>query len=337
MDNIEGSVMDNIEGSRHSMSSKVIVRDVRNKPLIHTVQDALEQLEIDSLIPSRGKVVVKLNLNTADPHLVASADTDPRLVDAFCKTILDYTKDVTLVEAHGYRHSAEEAFKVTGIDKIAKRLGVKILNLSNAPCRDVGNDLLGPLPNILLEADLFVTMPVLKTHALTYFTGALKNQWGCIPRYDRIALHQYLDELIVELNRILKPRLCVMDGIIGVEGRGPTNGKPRRLDIILASTDPVALDATAMRLVGLDPTKARHVVLAHKAGLGAFNPEDIAVVSDVTRTWEPFEPARLDWAVYLMNRLTKYRWFRKYILEVRPVFYSGKRIVSFLRRLGLVR
>jgi uncharacterized protein (DUF362 family) len=320
-----------------SNKSKVAIRSIKGKTVQQAIEELLDALNWCSFIKSGLKVVIKPNFNTADPAKIESANTSPLLIEGVCSILKTRTKNITIVEANGYRHSAEKTFQVMGIYEIAKRIGVNVVNLSKQPCRNVGNPLLGPLPDILLDADVFITMPVIKTHALTYFTGALKNQWGCIPRHDRIALHEYLDELIVELNRMLNPQLCIMDGIIGVEGRGPTNGKPRRLDIILGSTDPVALDATAMRLVGLDPTKARHVVMAYEAGLGKFHEDEITIDSDVQPNWAPFEPAQLDWAIYWMNRLSKYNWFRKYILEVNAIFYPTKRVVNILRLIGVVR
>src|SRR5205823_7592570 len=116
-----------------------------------------------------------------------------------------------------------------------------------------------------------------KTHATTVFTGALKNQWGCIPRYDRILLHKYLHELIGDINKFRPVTLALMDGLVGMQGRGPINGYPINLDVLLASRDPVALDATAMRLIGLEPATARHLVHAHRIGLGAIDPAAIEV------------------------------------------------------------
>jgi uncharacterized protein (DUF362 family) len=180
-------------------------------------------------------------------------------------------------------------------------------------------------------------MPKLKTHALTYFTGSLKNQWGCIPRHDRIAIHHSLDRGIVQLNELLKPKLCIMDGIIGMDDRGPTNGRPRPLDIILGSADPVALDATAMRLVGLDPTRARHVVLAYEAKQGKFAKDEIELDMNFEKYWEDFKPAHLDWAIRGMNYMTRFRWFREYILSVNWIFYPTKWLVNILRKIGIVR
>lgn len=317
--------------------SKVVIRSSKDRTLSEVVREVLHSLDWRNIIPRDARVVIKLNLNTPEPSKVTSANTTPQLVSALCEVLLERTSDIALVEADSYRYPAEDAFTNTHIYEIGRTFGIRVVNLSHEPCRDVGHSLLGPLPEILLDADALITMPVIKTHALTWFTGSLKNQWGCLPRYDRIALHHSLDQLIVDLNRILKPRLCVMDGIVGVEGRGPTNGRPRRLDLVLASADPVALDATAMRLVGLNPSKARHVVMAHHQGLGAFEENQIELDSNVERHWSNFEPAKLDWAVQWMNRLTKYSFFRERILGVDAIFYPTKQLVGMLRHIGVVR
>jgi uncharacterized protein (DUF362 family) len=192
------------------------------------------------------------------------------------------------------------------------------------------------LPRILLEADVLITLPVLKTHALTYFTGALKNQWGCLPQYDRILYHRYLDPLLATLHRVLRPKLAVMDGIIGMEGRGPTNGKPRRMDVVLASQDSVALDAAAMRLIGLEPSCARHVVLAAEQGLGCMDAEGLELDGEWARHATHFEPAVLDKAIAAMNYMSRYRWFVKHMLERDTVFYPIRSLVQVLRRAGVV-
>jgi uncharacterized protein (DUF362 family) len=317
--------------------SKVMVRSVKNRIIVQAVREILEGLNWKEIISPNSKVAIKLNLNTPEPNKLVSANTSPQLGEALCEVLHERTQDIALVESHSYRYQAELAFKNTGIYAIGEKLGVRVVNLSTEPCRDVGNDLLGPLPEILLDADVIITMPVIKTHALTYFTGSIKNQWGCVPRFDRIALHHALDQLLVDLNGILKPRLSIMDGIVGVEGRGPTNGKPRRLDLVLGSTDLVALDATAMRIVGLDPLKCRHLVMAFESGQGMFYENDIELDMNVARDWADFEEAKLDWAVDSMNRLTRFKWFREHILGVNAIFYPTKALVKVLRKVGIVR
>jgi uncharacterized protein (DUF362 family) len=290
------------------------------------------------LIPPDALVVVKPNLCTAVADKVGSSNTDPAIAAALCEILRTRTRRIVLGESDGLRQKAQDAFAASGYLEIARRLGVQLLNFSESPWTRVVCEPAGAieLPRVVLDADVFVTLPVLKTHALTYFTGAIKNQWGCLPQYNRILLHRHLDGLLATLHRVLRPRLAIMDGILGMEGRGPANGKPRRLDLILASRDSVALDATAMRLVGLEPERSRHVVLAAAQGLGRFAAGDIEIDGDFERHATRFEPAVLDRAIAAMNYMSRYRWFVKHMLERDSVFYPIRACVQMLRRVGVV-
>ena len=130
--------------------------------------------------------------------------------------------------------------------------------------------------------------------------------------------------------------MAIMDAIIAMEGRGPANGKPRRLDLLLASRDSVALDATAIRLAGLDPKRCRHLLLTAGKQLGSFGPEGIEVDGDWTRHTAEFEPAILDKAIAAMDYMTRYRWFVRYMLEKDFIFYPIRAVVQVLRKLGVV-
>jgi len=187
-----------------------------------------------------------------------------------------------------------------------------------------------------LKGDVFITLPVLKTHALTYFTGSIKNQWGCVPQYDRILLHQYLNPMLAELHGIFKPQISIMDAIIAMEGRGPANGKPRRMDLLMASRDSVALDATGMRLAGLEVERCQHLMMTSAKGLGQWRQEDIRIDGDFAGHATQFEPAILDKAIAAMDYMSRYRWFVKYMLEKNFVFYPFRAAVQVLRKLGVV-
>ena len=125
-----------------------------------------------------------------------------------------------------------------------------------------------------IAADGIVSLPKLKTHGLTRITGAIKNQYGCIPGPLKAEFHARLpsadlfSRMLVDLNRLLRPRLFVMDGIVAMEGNGPQNGTLRSLQVLLFSADPVALDATACRIVNLDPALVLPIVYGEEAGLG---------------------------------------------------------------------
>ncbi len=283
-------------------------------------------------------MVLKPNLCTAVPEKVPASNTDPQITAAVCELLLSRTRRIIIGESDGLRQTADDAFAASGYVELARRLDVTLMNFSKSPWTPVRCEPAGTLelPRALVEADVFITLPVLKTHALTYFTGALKNQWGCLPQYDRILVHKYLDPLLVTLHRVFHPALSVMDGIIAMEGRGPANGKPRRLDVILASRDAVALDATGMRLIGLEPDRSRHVVLTAAAGLGRMQPNQIEVDGDWAQYATQFEPAIRDKAIAAMDYMTRYRWFVKYALEKDYIFYPVRALVQLLRRVGVV-
>jgi len=315
-----------------------VLRSARGRSIRDAVAECLQACRWEELVPSGATVLVKPNLCTAVPEKWRESNTAPELTEAVCEMLRSRTSRVVVAESDGLRQTADEAFAVSGYVDMAKRVDVRLLNLSHdewtaVPCAPMDRV---ELPRTLLEADVFITLPVLKTHALTYFTGALKNQWGCLPQYDRILYHKHLDPMLVSLHRLLKPALAVMDGIIAMEGRGPANGKPRRLDLVLSSRDSVALDASAMRLVGLEPTRSRHIALAAREGLGQIDDLAIARDGDWATHATTFEPAILDKAIAAMNYMTRYRWFVKSMLETDYVFYPIRSAVQLLRRVGVV-
>ncbi len=318
--------------------SKVILRSVAEQGVRAAVRQCMEACDWENLVPKDAVVFLKPNLCTGIPEKVEMSDTSPEMAASVCEILLERTRRVYIGESDGLREPIQKCFDAAGYADLARKLPVRLVNLSKVPWTKVQCDPAGEidLPQVLLEADVLITLPVLKTHSLTYFTGALKNQWGCLPHYNRILLHKYLDEMLVSLHRLLRPKLAIMDGIVGVEGRGPANGKPRRMDLVLASTDSVALDSTAMRLVRLQPDRSRHVVLAAKQGLGRMHPEEIQVDGDWERHATQFEPAVYDIAQRSMNYMTRYPWFVKYMLEKDVVFFPVRNFVQFLRRVGLV-
>ena len=136
----------------------------------------------------------------------------------------------------------------------------------------------------VVESDGLVSLSKLKTHALTRITGAIKNQFGCIPGPRKMEFHSLMpnvlefSKMLVDLNLLLKPRLCIMDGIIAMEGNGPRNGNLRKMNVLLFSTDPVALDSVACKMIDLDPNLVEPLVVGEEFGLG--NTRKITTIGD---------------------------------------------------------
>jgi uncharacterized protein (DUF362 family) len=314
------------------MPSVFLRRADRTDPL-PVVRDLLDACGWRDLIAPGAKVVIKPNLCTERKEMIHTANTSAGVLRAVCQVFRERTPDITIVESNGARYPAEAAFENNGVYKLAAELGVKVLNLSKDELVDVPDARMKGfgMSKTWLAADAFVTLPVLKTHATTVFTGSLKNQWGCIPRFDRILLHKHLHELIVEVNRLRPVTLALMDGLVGMQGRGPINGYPIDMNVLLASRDPVALDATGMRLIGLEPATSQHVVHADRIGLGKFQVDRIRVDGPFAELKTRVEPAAEDWAIKLMNRIARSPFLTKHFLLNDGIFYPIRRAVNLAR------
>jgi len=129
-------------------------------------------------------------------------------------------------------------------------------------------------------------LPKMKTHGFQRVTGAVKNQFGCVPGTLKAEFHVKVPDaydfakMLVDLNSAINPRLYVMDGIYAMEGNGPKGGTPKKMNAILLSKDPIALDATMCRLMNLDPK----LLLTNKAGMemgaGTYLEKEIELIGD---------------------------------------------------------
>jgi len=321
------------------MKSRVMLRRVDPNDFRPAIEQCLVGCDWESWVARDSVVLIKPNCCTAVANKVTGSNTSVQLVEALCEALLTRTRRIYIGESGHLRQNPWQAYAASGYDSMAKRLGVELVNFSDSPtvlkcCEPAGKIL---MPRLLLEADAYINVPVLKTHALTYFTGALKNQWGCVPDcHDRLRYHRSINVLLSSIQRLLQPKMVLMDAVVGMDGRGPVSGRIRRMNAILASRDSVAIDATAMRLVGLDPRRAAHVEIAGKQGLGKFAKTDIEVDGPWDQVATEFEPPPVDVANRAMFFAAQYSWFVKYVLANDRLYYPVRDAVVFLRKLGFV-
>jgi uncharacterized protein (DUF362 family) len=315
------------------MKADVYLRRADRQNLVPTVRELLEGCRWREAVGEGARVVIKPNLCTERLDQIHTANTSIGVLAAVVDVLRERTANITVVESDGARYRAEAAFENNGVYQLAKERGITVLNLSKDELVELPDPRLKGfgMAKTWLDADVFMTLPVLKTHATTVFTGALKNQWGCIPRYDRILLHKYLHKLIGTINQIRPVTLALMDGLVGMQGRGPINGHPINLNVLLASRDPVALDATAMRLIGLEPLRSAHVVHAQDLGVGTLAETDVAVDGPFAELRMKAEPAVEDWAIKVLNLVARSQWLTKHLLLNDGVFYPVRRAVMVLR------
>jgi uncharacterized protein (DUF362 family)/Pyruvate/2-oxoacid:ferredoxin oxidoreductase delta subunit len=174
------------------------------------------------------------------------------------------------------------AARTSGLLLIAEKLGVPMADFqtSETVAFPDGNLIKQfTLVKDVVVADGVISLCKMKSHALTRITGAVKNQFGCVPGMLKSEFHaslpnaQVFSRMLVDLNLLIKPRLFIMDGVMAMEGNGPRNGSPRKMNVILMSTDPVALDATVCRLVNLDIKLVDTIGFGEQFGLGTANVE----------------------------------------------------------------
>jgi uncharacterized protein (DUF362 family) len=210
------------------------------------------------------------------------AVTDVKVVEALINLVLreDRNLSIKIVESDSESKFADEAFEKFGYKSLEEKMrksgvDVSLVNLSHSPTAPVKLDGLyfkdAELPNLITGSKYFVSVAVAKTHYLTFITGTLKNLFGLLPRKNQSFYHANINEVIVDLNRLVRPDLCIVDARVGLEGwEGP---KTRRLNAFILGRKPVSVDATMARVMGFKPERIRHLVEAEKYGLGSLNPK----------------------------------------------------------------
>jgi uncharacterized protein (DUF362 family) len=202
--------------------------------------------------------------------------TDPRVVAG----LIDYVReaygdvDIKIVEADASAMRTKLAFKVLGYEKLAIEKDVELFNLSKDVLVDEtvkvnGREFSFKVPQVLLDSDLFINVPKLKVMKTVKITCAMKNIFGCIGSPRKVAYHKFLNEAIVGINKILRPQLTIVDGIVAL-GRYPA-----KLDLLMAGTDPFAVDLVASKIMGYKPLNVKFLKIALNEGLG--NPKNVTV------------------------------------------------------------
>jgi uncharacterized protein (DUF362 family) len=256
-------------------------------------------------VPLAGKrVVIKPNL--VEYHRDKVINTDPRVVSAvieLCKA--EGAAEVVVAEGPGHWRNVEFLVRESGLGAVLDRHGVRFVDLNHdEPVKTVNLGRLTGLDHLYLtrtvtSADVLISVPKLKTHHWAGATLALKNLFGTLPGtcygWPKNELHwRGIPNSIIDiaLTTISPPVqfLGVIDGIVGMEGDGPLNGRARPMGVLVMGADPLAVDATGCRLMGLDPARVPYLTLGLGKKLGRLNAADVPQLGEpVERLAQPFE------------------------------------------------
>jgi uncharacterized protein (DUF362 family)/Pyruvate/2-oxoacid:ferredoxin oxidoreductase delta subunit len=234
------------------------------------------------------KVLLKANLLSATPP-ERGIVTHPAVVEAMVRLVQEAGGMPLIADSPGSSVPYTEAglrrtYETSRLLEVAKRTGAALnWDTSYEEVSHPEGLLVKRLEVIkpVLEADVVISMPKLKTHVLTTFTGATKNLFGVVPGIAKAVFHARMRNLthfalmLLDITSLVRPALVLMDAIVGMEGDGPSGGHLRDVGVILASRDSVALDAVATSIVGFDPFKVPTLREAAARGLWTGKVEDI--------------------------------------------------------------
>ena len=279
--------------------SKVAI--VKGTKAIDITEKALQLIrpEVERALSTGKPILIKPNyINSKHPS--TGITTDGRVIEGTVKFLTENKigERVLIGEGSGWADTFE-AFKVAGVDAVARRWGVKLVDLN----KDDFVEVHPPNPYSLgktkvaktaLESTI-ISVPKLKLHRIATVTLSLKNMMGALA--SKGSMHNgRLSKNIVDLVSVLKPSVSIIDGIIAGEGH-ETSGNPVEMNLAIAGTDPVAVDAVGAAVMDIQPSAVKHLVLADKKGLGTCKLDEITVLG------EPLEKVRRKFRRSLSSRL----------------------------------
>jgi len=240
----------------------------------------------------RGKrVVIKPNMVDVSPD--RPIHTDARLIEALILHLGDLgAREIILAEGTSHNRDSEWLFRQSGFEGLAKRRGIALVDLNYDDLVPVKNanpraTLLREihLPETIRTADVLISVPKMKTHKLAGITLSLKNMFGVLPGmkygWPKNTLHwNGIPLSICEINGTIKTHYSIVDGIVGMEGHGPVMGTAKKVGVLVMGDNALAVDATAARVMGVDPARVDYLAMAQKIKLGSLRREAIAVAGE---------------------------------------------------------
>ena len=242
---------------------------------------------VEALIPKEAKILLKPNL-LKKAEVEKAVITHPVVVGAFARILRENGYEhIVLADTCGHG-TTQAVIRGTGMDTYLEKYHIPAIDYSEGVKTAYPQGIQAKefiLPKELLDQDCVISLSKMKTHALERITGAVKNSYGFVYGFHKAKGHtQYpsadsFARMLIDLNKCVAPKLYVMDGIVAMEGNGPGSGDPVPMNVMLMSTDPVALDSVFSCLIYLKPEMVPTNYHGEKMGLGTWKEEKITLMA----------------------------------------------------------
>lgn len=246
---------------------------------------------IEKYVKKGDNVVIKPNyVSKKNPD--EAVTTHPAFLHAVIAAVERAGGNVTVAESPGGPYNTavlKSLYAVCGADKAAEGTNA-VLNYDTSFEEVKYSEGVTvksfPIIKPIIDADVIISLPKLKTHAMTSYTGAVKNLFGTIPGTHKAEYHFRLNDrkpfcsMLVDLCEAVKPTLAIMDGVWGMEGDGPTAGENRHIGLVLASANSYALDMAACHIIGYKPHEVDTVQYSIDRGLCPKNVKELDILGE---------------------------------------------------------
>lgn len=236
-------------------------------------------------MPPLSSVMLKPNWVT-DKHYTSGAVTNTNLLKAISTHLIEnMVKKITIADSAMIGKKTSDVININNVSELSShRIEVADLKQKGYTRIVIPNALKYRrmwVSDLVINSDIIINVPVLKTHDAFPCSIGLKNMKGVISDNEKKKLHLMgLDEGIIDINKVALPDFTVIDGSVGMEGDGPVNGTPVNLNLLIASDNALAAEVVAIRIMGLDETKMKYIEMAYDAGFGEMNLQNITIVGE---------------------------------------------------------
>ncbi len=280
---------------------------------------------IENIIKKGSKVLLKPNfLKESSPRKCVV--THPVVIETVAEMVLEAGATPIIGDSPAFG-SVEKVARRIGLDKSAKKLGIDIIELDKP--RKVSIDCGGKnfsltVSGRALDVDAIINLPKLKVHTQVLFTAGVKNLYGCVSGKQKAWRHlkskndlEWYSDMLIANYQLVKPIFTIVDGVMAMEEKGPTGGRPRNVSLLVSGIDVIAVDRVVAELLSVSPENAPILKAAKRLRIGEQDlskieiaGEDLSSVKVNDFIFPELVPIGFDF-IRIIKSLIKHLWLKK--------------------------